>query len=113
MSNKRGVSGGSKARASRDPSEEFFHHRSALMSSTRASRSHAYDAEDPRVVFVGGVPYDLSANAVSDEFESTFGSVMDVRLVPHRKGKDGEHKGYGFVTFADIVVLLSNWGGCP
>ena len=107
MSNKRGVSGGSKARASRDPSEEFFHHRSALMSSTRASRSHAYDAEDPRVVFVGGVPYDLSANAVSDDFESTFGSVMDVRLVPHRKGKDGEHKGYGFVTFAVESTALS------
>jgi len=107
MSNKRGVSGGPKARASRDPSEEFFHHRSALMSSTCASRSHAYDAEDPRVVFVGGVPYDLSANAVSDAFESTFGSVMDVRLVPHRKGKDGEHKGYGFVTFAVESTALS------
>ena len=107
MSNKRGISRGRKARVSRDPSEEFFHHRSALTSSTRALGSHAYDAEDPRVVFVGGVPYDLSANAVSDDFESTFGSVMDVRLVPHRKGKDGEHKGYGFVTFAMESTALS------
>ena len=98
---------GRKARVSRDPSEEFFHHRSALTFSTRVSGSHAYDAEDPRVVFVGGVPYDLSANAVSDDFESTFGSVMDVRLVPHRKGKDGEHKGYGFVTFAVESTALS------
>ena len=107
MSNNRRISGGPKARASRDQSDEFFHHRSALTSSTRASGSRAYDAEDPRVVFVGGVPYDLSANAVSDEFESTFGSVMDVRLVPHRKGKDGEHKGYGFVTFAVESTALS------
>ena len=107
MSNKRGISRGPKARVSRDPSEEFFHHRSARTSSTRALGSHAYDAEDPRVVFVGGVPYDLSANAVSDDFESTFGSVMDVRLVPHRKGKDGEHKGYGFVTFAIESTALS------
>ena len=107
MSNKRGISRGPKARVSRDPSEEFFHHRSARTSSTRALGSHAYDAEDPRVVFVGGVPYDLSANAVSDDFESTFGSVMDVRLVPHRKGKDGEHKGYGFVTFAMESTALS------
>jgi hypothetical protein len=106
MSN-RGKSRGRKARASRDPSEEFYHHRSALSSSARASSSHAYDAEDPRVVFVGGVPYDLSANAVSDEFESKFGSVMDVRLVPHRKGKDGEHKGYGFVTFAEESTARS------
>lgn len=107
VSNKRGISRGRKARVSRDPSEEFFHHRSALTFSTRVSGSHAYDAEDPRVVFVGGVPYDLSANAVSDDFESTFGSVMDVRLVPHRKGKDGEHKGYGFVTFAVESTALS------
>ena len=107
VSNKRGISRGPKARVSRDPSEEFFHHRSARTSSTRALGSHAYDAEDPRVVFVGGVPYDLSANAVSDDFESTFGSVMDVRLVPHRKGKDGEHKGYGFVTFAMESTALS------
>ena len=103
----RGKSRGKKAHASRDPSEEFYHHRSALSSSARASGSHAYDAEDPRVVFVGGVPYDLSANAVSDEFESKFGSVMDVRLVPHRKGKDGEHKGYGFVTFAEESTARS------
>ena len=106
MSN-RGISRRGKARSSREQNEEFFHHRSALASSARASGSHAYDAEDPRVVFVGGVPYDLSANAVSDKFESNFGSVMDVRLVPHRMGKDGEHKGYGFVTFAEESTALS------
>ena len=106
MSN-RGISRRGKARSSREQNEEFFHHRSALASSARASGSHAYDAEDPRVVFVGGVPYNLSANAVSDKFESNFGSVMDVRLVPHRMGKDGEHKGYGFVTFAEESTALS------
>ena len=93
--------------SSRAPSDEFFHHRSALASSARVPDSHAYEAEDPRVVFVGGVPYDLSANAVSDEFGSIFGSVTDVRLVPHRRGSDGEHKGYGFVTFADENTALS------
>ena len=85
--------------APRDP--DLFHHRSSSVSSDRTTVSTADDNDDPRVVFVGGVPYSLSAATFSVALESKYGPVLSVRLVPHRKGKDGEHKGYGFVTFAD------------
>ena len=73
MSNKRGSRGAERASpATRARSSSTTDPRSRFPRA-RLGRRTRDDAEDPRVVFVGGVPYDLSANAVSDDFESTAG----------------------------------------
>ena len=58
------------------------------------------DADGDRLVFVGGIPYDVMEAELATAFES-WGDVRRVRLVRHHKAKPtGEHKGYGFITYA-------------
>ena len=58
------------------------------------------DADGDRLVFVGGIPYDVMEAELATAFAS-WGDVRRVRLVRHHKAKPtGEHKGYGFITYA-------------
>ena len=84
--------------------------------STSSSPSRRSDeVDDPKTVFLGGVPQDLDEPKIA-ELMSRFGSVEHVHLMRHTRKKSREkksgdfypsHRGFCFVRFRTRVSRIS------
>ena len=85
----------------------------ASSSSSPSRRSDEVD--DPKTVFLGGVPQDLDEPKIA-ELMSRFGSVEHVHLMRHTRKKSREkksgdfypsHRGFCFVTFSEHQAAVT------
>lgn len=70
---------------------------------TVASGLHAPAAGANRTVFVGGLSFRIHEPALR-AFFSSFGDVMDMRIIDNVDARTGKSRGFGFVMFQDPAV---------